>query len=372
MGRPQILSLPERLDVDHALTGRGVVIGFVDVGFYAHPDLFHPTKRMRAYVDVTRDRPDPAELFAPRGSSWHGTMAACAAAGSGYVSGGRYRGVASDAEVVLLKVGDADGRFRGASVADAIRFPLRHPELRIRILSISLGVEDDDPAREDVEKAVDEATLAGITLFAAAGNTPGVLPEVPGACGAAITVGGAHDRNTRDTDDDLPWPSSHGITKKGVHKPDLVAPAALLPAPMLPGTLVAREAMPLFQLLSVLEELGAEEQLYRQSGKALDGPAKTARAALFEAVSRRIEQQKYIGPDYQHVDGTSFAAPIAASVAAQMLEANGTLSPADLRTGLISTAHRIPKASREIQGAGVIRPRAAVEWARKRKLPDIR
>ena len=39
--------------------------------------------------------------------------------------------------------------------------------------------------------------------------------------------------------------------------------------------------------------------------------------ALIDAIASRINRRKYISSDYQHVDGTSFASPIAASVAAR-------------------------------------------------------
>ena len=70
--------------------------------------------------------------------------------------------------------------------------------------------------------------------------------------------------------------------------------------------------------------------------------------------------QKYIARDYQHVDGTSFAAPIVASIAAQMLEANPKLSPKDVRAGLLQTARKLDGVSPEIQGAGLVDASAAV------------
>ncbi|MBL8739674.1 MAG: S8 family serine peptidase, partial [Myxococcales bacterium] len=62
--------------------------------------------------------------------------------------------------------------------------------------------------------------------------------------------------------------------------------------------------------------------------------------------------------------GTSFAAPIAASVAAQMLQIAPKLTPDDLRRGLCETAEKLEGVPVEVQGAGVLRPRAAVDWAR--------
>jgi serine protease AprX len=366
VARPQILSLPERLDANTRYAGRGVCMGIVDSGFYPHPDLMRPKRRVKAYADAARDVPVAGEFFTPQPFGWHGTMTACTAAGNGYVSGGRYRSLANEADVVLIKASVDDGRIRGKHVANAIRFPLRYPHLGIKILNVSLGVIPSDPDVEQVEAAVREVVAAGICVFAAAGNTPGAPPLAPGSMPEAITCGGSNDKNNDNLDDEEHWPSSHGKTKHGVHKPDLLAPAIWLPAPMLPGTLVAREAAPLFQLLSVLEEASAEHG-FSETRQTATPEERASVQALIDAVAKRINRCKYISPDYQHVDGTSFASPIAASVAAQMLEANPSLTPAEVREGLLSTAVPIPKLDKDRQGAGVIRPRLAVEWALAKK-----
>jgi serine protease AprX len=363
VARPQILSLPERLDAHPDFTGKGVCIAFIDVGFYPHPDLMQPRRRIRAYADVARNSASASELFTPQGTSWHGTMTACCAAGNGYVSGGHYRGLACESDVVLLRAGTAEGRVLGKNVASAIRFPLRHPELEVRIVSVSLGVNHDDPHAADVEAAVAEATEAGITVFAAAGNDPRSAPEPPASAREAITVGGSNDQNTRAAGDDTAWPSSHAAG--GAPKPDLLAPAIWLPAPMLPGTQVAREAGPLFTLLGLFGEMTTERRFFE--GRTTPEPEDRTLTALIDAIEARIARQKFVSPDYQHVDGTSFAAPIAASIAAQMLEANPALTPALIRRGLTSTAALLPGVPAAFQGAGVLRPRQAVEWAIKKR-----
>ena len=372
MPRPQILSLPERLDADPRYAGRGVCIGVIDSGFYPHPDLMRPRRRVRAYADVAREIPVASEFFTPQPWSWHGTMTACCAAGNGYVSGGRYRGLASEADVVLIKAGIDDGRIRGKNVASAIRFPLRYPHLEVRILNVSLGVLRSDPDYDDVEAAVSEVVAKGITVFAAAGNAPGKLPLAPGSGRDAITAGGANDKNNTNASDDEPWSStSYGVTAPGVSKPDLLAPAIWLPAPMLPGTLLAREAAALFQLVSVLEEASAEHG-FSETRQTATPEERASVQALIEAVGMRMNRCKYISPDYQHVDGTSFAAPITASVAAQMLEANPALTPTLLREGLTKTAVPLPNVERERQGAGMLRPRLAVDWALKQRAESAR
>ncbi len=356
MSRPQVQSLVERLAPSTRFVGRGVCIAFIDSGFYPHADLVQPHGRIRAYVDVTRDEPEPRELLARKAWSWHGTMTVCCAAGNGYLSGGRYRGLAPESEVVLIKAKDDEREaIVGGHVAAALRVPLRHPELGVRVVSVSLGVEPGDPDARAVERAVDELVAAGVVVVAAAGNVPDRAPTAPASAESAITVGGMDDRNTTEGGDDALWPSSHGEVRPGVVKPDLLAPSILIPAPMVPGTFEAREAHALYDLLTVLEEMLLEP--------AKDERARESAKALFDAVDSRLAVQKYIAPDYQHVDGTSFAAPVVAAVVAQMLEANPKLAPRDVKRALLATARKLPGVSAEVQGAGVVQPAAAVDWA---------
>lgn len=366
MPRPQVPALTERLDASSKYAGRGVCIGIIDIGFYPHPDLMFPRRRIVAYADATRDVPLASDFFTPQPFSWHGTMTAACAAGNGYLSGGRYRALASEASVVLIKAGVDGGRVVGKPLAHAIRLPLRYPHLGIRILSISMACPSTDPDKEDVEAAVREVTAKGITVFAAAGNTVGRVPSAPASATESIAVGGQHLSAPGETEREALWHSSYGSPRPGVHKPDLLAPAIWVPAPMLPGTLVAREAAPLFQLLSVLEEASAEYGFSEQR-QTTTAEERASVAALLDAIGARMARSKYISQDYQHVDGTSFATPIVASVAAQMLEANPTLSPALLREGLTKTATLIAGVEREKQGAGLLRPRKAVEWAVQRE-----
>lgn len=365
MYRPQILSIPERLEHAPRVYGRGVVIGIIDSGFYPHQDLMRPRRRVKAYADATTDSPVGSEFFTPQPWTWHGTMTACCCAGNGYVSGGRYRGLAPESEVVLIKASIEGGRIFGKHVAHAIRFPLRHPQLGIQILNVSLGTRADDPDQGDVLAAVEEVVKAGITVVVAAGNAPGRGVTPPASSPFAITVGGQNDHGTLEAKDDALYPSSYGAGSGGVHKPDLIAPAIWVPAPMLPGTLVMREATPLFQLLSVLEEASAEYG-FSETRQVVTSAERESVEALIESVTARIKRAKYISPDYQHVDGTSFAAPIAASVCAQMLEVAPKLRPDEVRQGLLDTAVPIKDVGRDAQGAGVLQARAAVQWARER------
>lgn len=362
-----VLALHERLDVHQGYAGRGVVLGFVDSAFFPHADLVRPRDRLRALMDLTHGAPTAEDFLSVHAHVWHGTMTACCAAGSGHLSDGRYRGIAHDAELVLLKVQRSPGEpIEGACVAAAMRVPLRHPELGIRVLNVSVGVGWDDPAAVDVERAAAELADAGVIVVAAAGNIDGCAPSPPASAATVLAVGGIDDRNTAAEDDDRRWPSNAGARSNRTPKPDLLAPAARLPAPMVPGTLTAREAPYLFHLCRILEE-AEQDVLFRERRRLdLSQPEEASLARILNAVRERIELQKFISPSYQHVDGTSFAAPIVSAVIAQMLEAAPDLSAAEVREGLFATCRRLEGVPTMLQGAGIVEPRRAVEWALQR------
>jgi serine protease AprX len=76
-----------------------------------------------------------------------------------------------------------------------------------------------------------------------------------------------------------------------------------------------------------------------------------------------MNEQKFIHRHYQHVDGTSMAAPIVSGVAAQMLEANPSLTPAQVKEILMVTADPLNDAPAERQGAGTVNAGRAVAVA---------
>jgi serine protease AprX len=67
-----ILPLATRLGANDEYTGRGVVVAFLDSGFFAHPDL--DRDRILAYVDITNPRARRRDLERGDESSWHGMM----------------------------------------------------------------------------------------------------------------------------------------------------------------------------------------------------------------------------------------------------------------------------------------------------------
>src|SRR5919198_5946272 len=132
-----VIPTPVRLDADPNYTGRGVTVAFLDSGFYPHPDLTDTPGRIKAFIDVTGE---DSSLGAPAQPwHWHGTQTTVAAAGSGRLSDGVYRGVAHEASLVLVKVSER-GRITEEAIVRGIEWVVENRErLRIRVLNISLG-----------------------------------------------------------------------------------------------------------------------------------------------------------------------------------------------------------------------------------------
>jgi serine protease AprX len=342
------LPTPLRLHADPRFTGRGVTLALVDAAFYPHPDLTQPVNRIRAFVDASREpvrvrRFGPAEAPAWPGwdaldaGQWHGLMTSSVSAGNGRRSHGLYRGLAPDAELVLVQVRDAEGHIGNAAIARALDW-LRWESaaLRLRLVNLSLGGDPvADLARNPVDAAVAALVRKGVSVVVAAGNDGERRLVPPGTAPLAITVGGLDDRNTFDHHDRALWHSNYGETAGGLPKPELVAPSQWVVAPLLPGTPVASEAARLFE----------------------------RRAAADATCEARLGELKLVTPHYQHVEGTSFAAPTVAGVVACMVEANPTLTPARVKELLLASALPVPGAPRERQGRGALDAGRAVRLA---------
>ena len=361
-----VVSTPERFGDDGTLRGRGVTVAFLDSGFHPHPDITEPGERIRAYHDVhdPQGMLENAEIPAP--DCWHGTQTCVAAAGSGLLSDGVYRGLAPEAALVLVRVG-RDGRITDDAIERGLQWVLaNHERHAIRIVSMSLGGDADRTLAESRINQLAEAAVArGMVLVAAAGNSgcgpaPRVLP--PATAPSVIAVGGYDDANDPERRHLAASCSSFGVTADGLVKPELIAPAMWVAAPILPGTPAWRRAQTLTRLASA-----PDYRLARLADEVRGGIPELPRqaAALRSWVEERLRAEKIVAAHYQHVDGTSFAAPVVASVVAQMLEANPALTPAEVRRILLASASPVPGIAALRQGHGVVDPAAAVAVARR-------
>jgi serine protease AprX len=363
-----VLSTPLRLDADPRFTGRGVTIAFLDSGFYPHVDLTTPNNRILAYKNMLDGDGDLETLFQPDVASWHGMMTSVVAAGNGSLSNGFYRGIAPEADVVLVKLART-GRITDENIREGLEWILsRREEFNIRIVNISAGGDEQKSYLEDpLSQLVEECTRAGILVVCAVGNS-GHLPNhpvvPPASAPSCIAVGGLDDNNSMNRAKRGMYRSSYGPTTDGLQKPEVIAPSIWVPAPILPNTPTAQQAALLDELDKAKDE-DLHDIIRANSGvdPELDAALDRAVHSIRQIILLKIRRENVITKHYKYVDGTSFSAPIVSSVAAQILEANPALTPALVKRVLIDTAERLPGYEIDRQGWGVIDPRRAVELA---------
>lgn len=364
----RLLSIPERTAARPEWTGRGVVAAFIDSGFYPHPDL---GSRVLIHIDATEPRVVEGGRFTahPEWYAWHGQMTSVVAAGDGRASDGRYRGIASDAHLVLIKVSTVRRQIKEADILRGMSWLIDHAaRWGVRVVNISVGGDfPSDDAAHPLHRAVAALTALNIVVVVAAGNSGLQMLLPPASTPEAIIVGGYDDCNSLDAGDWQPYRSSYGHAHDGTPKPDLLAPAAWLPSPILPGSLVEREARWLVPLLDSRETDEAALRAFLQPGfRDLGVTPRLARgefSPLAAFVRGRIVEHKLVDFRHQFVEGTSVSAAIVTSVVAQMLQANPALQPAQVGALLRETALRSPMLLPEWQGGGILNAPGVVQAA---------
>ena len=348
--RPRIVPLPTpvRLRADSRFRGRGVTIGIVDAAFHPHPDLVRPTNRIRVWVNAADedgdarwfDRRDipvwPQMSPHHRGSEWHGLMTSTTAAGNGWMSDGRFRSLAPESDVALVAVSNGE-HISNAAICRALRWLRAHAlALDLRVVSLSIGGDEPPDHRiSEIDDEVEALVADGVVVVAAAGND-GIRRLLPPATSVdAITVGGVDDHNLLDPEAWELWHGNYGTTGKHVAKPEVLAPSLGIVAPLLPGSDEATEA----------------RELFRLDAKS-DVP-----------IADRLAERRLVASTYHTVEGTSVAAPIVASIAACMFEANAALTPERVKALLMMTATHLRVATDERQGAGAVHAGRAVAAA---------
>jgi serine protease AprX len=343
-------------------------MAFLDSGFYPHVDLTTPSNRILAYQNMNTPDGEIASLFDTDVASWHGMMTSVVAAGNGSLSNGFYRGIAPGANVVLVKLART-GRITEQNIEDGLKWVLKNREkYNIKIVNISAGGDFEQSYLEDsLSQTVEHCVAEGLTIVCAVGNA-GHLPThpvfPPASSPSAIAVGGLDDNNSINRARRGMYRSSYGPTLDGLQKPEVIAPSIWVPAPILPNTQTAQQAALLddldkaedAELHAIIE---ANPNLEPDLDAALDRPAYMIR----QIVALKLREESVITPHYKFVDGTSFAAPIVSSIAAQLLEANPDLTPQQIKRILINSAERLPHYEVDRQGWGVVDPRRAVEMA---------
>jgi len=213
----------------------------------------------------------------------------------------------------------------------------------------------------------EQAIREGLVVVVAAGNSgcsEQHRPVPPANSPGVITVGGYDDKNLLNNKHLDLYCSSFGPTADGIIKPEIIAPAIWVAAPILPNTPAYRKAETLSRIAAAPDFL--LNSLVKNLAKIAELPEELHREmprTIRKRIDAMLKENKIVATHYQHVEGTSFAAPVVASVVAQMLEANPSLNPIAVKQILIATATRIANAPLLRQGYGSLNASEAVKQA---------
>ncbi len=197
-------------------TGKGITIAFLDTGICKTSDFDNRILFFKDFVGGKKNMYD---------DNGHGVHISGIACGSGKSSLGKYRGIAPEANIVMLKTLDNEGSGNGSDVLAGIQWIYEnYKKYNIRIVNMSIGTREsgkNDPLVSAVEGLWDN----GIVVVTAAGNN-GPEPYTissPGTSKKVITVGTSDDNENQYLKKNY---SSRGPTRDCIIKPDILAPGS--------------------------------------------------------------------------------------------------------------------------------------------------
>ena len=158
-----VLSTPLRLDADERFTGKGVTIAFLDSGFYPHVDLTDAGQSHSRLSQYERDRRRDRIAVSARCGELARNDDFGRRGGKRQLSNGFYRGIAPDANVVLVKLART-GRITEQNIQDGLEWILENREkYDIKIVNISAGGDFEQSYLHDsLSQTVEECVAQGI------------------------------------------------------------------------------------------------------------------------------------------------------------------------------------------------------------------
>jgi len=254
-------------------TGRGVNVAIIDTGIAPVAALSGPGKVVAA-VDLTAEASDPSSAFID--TYGHGTHMAGIIAGedpgadpaTAALHPDWFLGVAPDAGIVSVKVGDRTGAVDVTQVIAGVDWVTDHAAtLNIRVLNLSFDSGSTLPYSTDpLDAAIERAWKAGIVVVAPAGNdgratrhlgTPANDPYV-------IAVAAAELKNN-----DKKWKVPNWVTTgDGVRNPDLSAPGTSIVSLRDPGSTVDQMHPEGFASVNLFKGTGSSQAAAVISGTA--------------------------------------------------------------------------------------------------------
>jgi serine protease AprX len=310
---------------NYGVDGTGIGIAVIDSGVYQHDDL--------QSADMKSSRVVYSESFVPGDSSTndaygHGTHVAGILAGNGHDSAGRFFGIAPNANIINLRVLDANGGGTDGQVIAGINRAVQlKSQYNIRVINISLGRPVYESYKLDpLCQAVEAAWKQGIVVVVAAGNMGRdnsfgeqgyATIEAPGNDPNVITVGAMSPQGTwARTDDIVASYSSKGPSLLDhVLKPDIMAPGNKITSLLSPGS-----------TLSTLAPASAVIKPTQLSWLCDVFTGDTSCGASSP------------GAQYLQLSGTSMATPVVAGGAALMIQSNPNLAPDTIKVRMMRSA----------------------------------
>jgi serine protease AprX len=228
-------------------TGKGIDVALIDTGVAPVAGLNSPGKVVNG-PDLSFDSQAPNLRYLDgygHGTHMAGIIAGRDAAGTPgtYASNDHdFLGVAPDARVVSIKVGDSAGRTDVSQVIAAIDWVVQHAHdsgMNIRILNLSFGTDSIQPyGRDPLAFAAEVAWRSGIAVVAAAGNASwsGWGLSDPAYDPYLIAVGAADHHGSMLYSD---WTVCHfSQFGDGLRNPDILAPGAHIQSLRVPGSFI--------------------------------------------------------------------------------------------------------------------------------------
>ncbi len=204
--------------------GTGEKVAILDTGIDPnHPDVKDAILKTKSFIDG-QDYVD---------HHGHGTHVASTIAGSGAASGGKYKGVAPGAKLLIGKVLSNEGSGPQSAIISGMEWAVQE---NADVVSMSLGGSDPSDGTDPMSQAVNNLSNSSNTLFViAAGNSgpdKGTVAS-PGAAEKALTVG-AVDKSSNEL---LASFSNRGpLINNFKVKPEITAPGVAIVAARAAGT----------------------------------------------------------------------------------------------------------------------------------------
>ena len=320
------------------IDGRGITVAILDSGIDKnHPDLAGRVVGERNFVI---DDATPEDLLG------HGTLVAGLVAGSGAASGGKYKGVAPGANLLNVKVINKDGDGRISDIIAGIEWALDNGA---DVLSLSLGGMNLGETNPPVTMAADNAVDAGAVVCVAAGNRNNTETRSPVGTNTPLDA----KENGRQMD-----AGEFDISQYNRAGQDVLL---LLVVLALPPGLIDSPGDGVKVITLGASDVNDHIASFSGSGPTRDGRTKPSVVApgvnVVSTVPPGIENLDYIGIYYAKQSGTSLSTPVAAGMAALLLQADPSLTPAGVKAAMTLGAKKLNNTQGELyeeyyQGTG--------------------